>query len=183
LTKILVKFEFRVAASLEKKPMTAHKRKVSNAFADTNPDFDLGQIGPNHKLILNKFCVVRPQFVLPTVEFEPQSNPLCEADFSALGEVLCRLDGNFVAIFNCGAEAGASVGHKHMQVLPNLERKEFMLFPDMGIVSQGMAACANFAITLIKYCRSFKISNNSIPACLQVHTRRSGYSCTLEGVS
>src|SRR4051812_40558575 len=105
LTEFSIKFEFRVAASMEKKPMTAHQRRVSNAFADTNPDFDLGKIGLNHKLILNKFCVVRPQFVLPTITFEPQSDPLNKADLGALSEVLRRLDGDYVAIFNCGAEA------------------------------------------------------------------------------
>lgn len=80
--------------------------------------------------------------MLPTLAFEPQSDPLSEADFSALSEVLGKLDGNFVAIFKCGADAGASSGHKHMQVLPNPEREQFKLFPDMGTVSKGMSAYA-----------------------------------------
>ncbi|KAJ4359504.1 uncharacterized protein N0V89_000059 [Didymosphaeria variabile] len=128
------KFQFRIASSLAKKPQTAtrHQRKVSNAFADDNPDFSLGLIGPTHKLILNKFCVVRPQFVLHTVEFEPQQTPLSLADLGALWSVLGSLQSEHLAIFNCGADAGASVGHKHMQVLPHPGREAFELFPDGG---------------------------------------------------
>ncbi|KAJ4295549.1 hypothetical protein N0V90_007562 [Kalmusia sp. IMI 367209] len=124
-------FQFRVAASLAKKPQTATQKKVENAFDDDNPDFSLGLIGPHHKLILNKFCVVRPQFVIHTVEFERQQTPLSLADLSALWDVLSRLESEHIAIFNCGADAGASMGHKHMQLLPHPGRKEFELFPDL----------------------------------------------------
>ncbi|KAF2449185.1 hypothetical protein P171DRAFT_187741 [Karstenula rhodostoma CBS 690.94] len=126
------KFQFRVASSLAKKPQSAtrHQKKVANAFDDDNPDFSLGLVGPGHKLILNKFCVVRPQFVLHTVEFEPQQTPLSFADLSALWHVLGSLQSEHFAIFNCGVDAGASVGHKHMQVLPHPGRDEFELFPD-----------------------------------------------------
>jgi ATP adenylyltransferase/5',5'''-P-1,P-4-tetraphosphate phosphorylase II len=120
--------------------MTANQKKVKNAFADTNPDFYLGQIGPNHKLILNKYSVVRPQFVLPTLEFEPQSSPLNATDSAAVWDVLVRLGGDYIAIFNCGAEAGASVGHKHMQILPHPERKMFTLFPDTETLRGGKAS-------------------------------------------
>lgn len=146
--------------------MTAHKHKVSNAFADTKPDFDLGQIGPNHKLMLNKFCVVRPQFVLRRIEFEPQSNQLSEADFSAILEGLHKLDGDFFTIINCGTEARASVGHKHMQILTNPEREDFRLFLDMDRVSKGKVFYTALAITLTECFRSFKNSESSIPACL-----------------
>jgi ATP adenylyltransferase/5',5'''-P-1,P-4-tetraphosphate phosphorylase II len=117
--------------------MTANQKKVTNAFADTNPDFDLGHIGPRHKLILNKYSVVRPQFVLPTIEFEPQSSPLNASDSAALWDVLIRLGGDYIATFNCGADAGASVGHKHMQILPHPEREMFKLFPDTETLGEG----------------------------------------------
>lgn len=110
--------------------MTAHQKKVENAFVDSNPDFDLGVIGSKHKLILNKYCVVRPQLVLHTIDFEPQSNSLDAADFGAMWKVLCELGSDHFAIFNCGAEAGASVGHKHMQILPHTTKGAFELFPD-----------------------------------------------------
>jgi ATP adenylyltransferase/5',5'''-P-1,P-4-tetraphosphate phosphorylase II len=110
--------------------MTAHQKKIDDAFADSNPDFDLGIIGTKHKLILNKYCVVRPQLVLHTTNFEAQSNPLDIADFDALWKVLCEMGREYFAIFNCGADAGASVGHKHMQILPHSTNSDFELFPD-----------------------------------------------------
>lgn len=134
-------FQFRVAASLAKKPQTATQKKVDNAFDDDNSDFSLGLIGSNHKLILNKFCVVRPQFVIHTVEFEPQQTPLSLADLSALWNVLDRLESEHVAIFNCGADAGASVGHKHMQILPHPETEEFVMFPDAMELGDGIHDC------------------------------------------
>ncbi|CAI6335479.1 unnamed protein product [Periconia digitata] len=132
-------FEFRVAASLAKKPRTAHQKKVVNAFADDNPDFSLGLIGPNHKLILNKFCVVRPQFVLHTVEFVPQQRALDSADLGSLWHVLQSLQSEHIAIFNCGVDAGASVGHKHMQILPHPGGSDFQFFPDTVPAQDGKA--------------------------------------------
>ncbi|OAL46377.1 hypothetical protein IQ07DRAFT_149015 [Pyrenochaeta sp. DS3sAY3a] len=123
-------FQFRVANSLRTKPMTATQKKVENAFADANPDFTLNTIDHKHKLILNKYSVVRPQFVLPTLEFEPQSTPLDRSDIYAISDTLARLDGDYMAIFNCGADAGASVGHKHMQIIPKPADEDFSLFPD-----------------------------------------------------
>ncbi|KAL1648717.1 hypothetical protein SLS58_001892 [Diplodia intermedia] len=110
--------------------MSASQKKVDNAFSDDNPDFSLGQIGPKHNLILNKFSVVRPQFVLPTIDFESQNEPLSLADFQAVWEVLSSLENEYIAIFNCGVEAGASVGHKHLQIIPCPDSKEHKLFPD-----------------------------------------------------
>lgn len=117
--------------------MTATQKKVENAFADPNPDFTLGTIGSKHKLILNKFSVVRPQFVLPTLEFEPQSTPLNRSDTYAISDTLIRLDGDYMAIFNCGADAGASVGHKHTQIIPRPTNDGFSLFPDNAELVDG----------------------------------------------
>lgn len=124
-------FEFRVAASLISKPQDKEQKKPSpserqqrGAFDDDNPLFEIKKIGPRHRLILNKFSVVRPQFVLPTTEFEPQKDPLNEGDFAAIWEVLTGLSEKYMAIFNCGVDAGSSVGHKHLQVIPLPERYE-----------------------------------------------------------
>lgn len=118
--------ELRVAPSLRSKPVDTKQEKPKAAFADSEGDFDLGYYGPqkSHQLILNKFCVVRPQFVLPTAQYQPQSDPLNEGDFTAAWEVFSQLGDHqtqtskFFAIFNCGVDAGSSVGHKHMQVIP-----------------------------------------------------------------
>jgi len=121
--------------------MTATQKKVDNAFADESPLFSLGQVGNRHKLILNKYCVVRPQFVLHTIDFEPQQQALSKSDSSALWEALARFSDDYFAIFNCGADAGASVGHKHMQILPHPGREYFTLFPDASPLRAGKILC------------------------------------------
>lgn len=127
----------RIAETLKKKPWTSRQKKVDNAFADEDPDFNLGQIGPIHKLVLNKFSVVRPQFVLPTIEFQSQNDPLNAADLGAAWEVLSSLENEYMIIFNCGADGGASVGHKHLQVLPRPDPKEHELFPETLLSNEG----------------------------------------------
>lgn len=115
-------FEFHISPSLTKKPTTAGSTTRTPAFRDTNPAFDLGlSVGSRHRLILNKYCVVRPQMVLHTIAFEPQDDLLDEGDFDAAWRALALLDPQqqrFMVIFNGGKDAGASVNHKHLQVLP-----------------------------------------------------------------
>lgn len=123
-------FEFRVAESLIAKPQDKEQKapdpneKKKGVFDDENELFEITKLGDRHRLILNKFSVVRPQFVLPTVAFEPQLDPLNLADFTAVWEVLSSLSNQYLAIFNCGVDAGSSVGHKHLQVIPLPERYE-----------------------------------------------------------
>lgn len=78
--------------------------------------------GTRHKLILNKFCAVRPQMVLHTVEFESQDELLNESDFQAAWLALNSLGENYMVIFNGGKDAGASLNHKHLQVVPRPEK-------------------------------------------------------------
>lgn len=42
-----------------------------------------------------------------------------------------------MVIYNCGVEAGSSIGHKHLQVLPKPEKEEFELFPDALGIDDG----------------------------------------------
>ncbi|EME41442.1 hypothetical protein DOTSEDRAFT_36842 [Dothistroma septosporum NZE10] len=129
-------FEFRVAPSFKSKPVLPADAKGrsedTGAFGDDDPAFTI-ESGISHKLILNKFCVVRPQFVLHTTEFEQQSDPLTHRDIEALWQTMQSLgQGKYIGIFNCGAKAGSSIGHKHMQVFP---RSDHTIFPD-SLVSQ-----------------------------------------------
>jgi ATP adenylyltransferase/5',5'''-P-1,P-4-tetraphosphate phosphorylase II len=68
--------------------------------------------------VLNKFCVVRPQFVLHTVEYEHQDQGLNDGDLRAGWEALRALGDGYMVIFNGGEDAGASVAHKHLQIIP-----------------------------------------------------------------
>ncbi|KXT09157.1 hypothetical protein AC579_7290 [Pseudocercospora musae] len=114
-------FTFYLAESLKSKPIDTEQKKTprKEAFPESDGDWSLDIINGTHKLILNKFCSLRPQFVLPTLQFQPQSDPLNAQDLDALWKALRKLGGKaHFGIFNCGVEAGSSVGHKHMQVLP-----------------------------------------------------------------
>jgi ATP adenylyltransferase/5',5'''-P-1,P-4-tetraphosphate phosphorylase II len=125
-------FEFRVAPSLISKPQDKEQKETApsetnarGAFDDENPLFEIQKLGPRHRLILNKFSVVRPQFVIPTTTFEPQRDLLNVDDFAAVWHVIKKLRSQYsIGIFNCGVEAGSSVGHKHLQVIPTPERNE-----------------------------------------------------------
>jgi ATP adenylyltransferase/5',5'''-P-1,P-4-tetraphosphate phosphorylase II len=130
-TSLPFDFEFRVAPSLISKPQDKEQKSTApssgtnkrGAFDDENALFEISKIGPRHRLILNKFSVVRPQFVIPTVDFEPQRDPLNVEDIAAAWKVLNGVDHQYhIGIFNCGVEAGSSVGHKHLQVIPVPER-------------------------------------------------------------
>ncbi|KAN0106004.1 Ap4A phosphorylase II [Hyaloscypha variabilis] len=130
-------FQFRSATSLTVKPILSStdpgRSKPTNAFSDTDPDFLLSHIGPSHTLILNKYCVVRPQFILHTNDFVPQSDHLTESDLDAAWTVLSSLTRRkHIVIYNCGFEGGSSIGHKHLQILPRpSEGDGFEFFPDL----------------------------------------------------
>ncbi|KAG4435097.1 hypothetical protein IFR05_009406 [Cadophora sp. M221] len=131
-------FQFRSAPSFTKKPIQKAddpgRSSDQHVFSDTDPNFVIDFIGPSHKVILNKYCVVRPQYVLHTTVFTPQSDHLNEGDFAAAWDVLRRLESKHMVIYNCGVESGSSIGHKHLQVLPKPEKGDFELFPDaLGI--------------------------------------------------
>jgi ATP adenylyltransferase/5',5'''-P-1,P-4-tetraphosphate phosphorylase II len=136
-------FQFRSANSLTAKPILSStdpgRSKSTNAFSDTDPDFFLSHIGSSHTLILNKYCVVRPQFLLHTNTFIPQSDHLTESDLAAAWTVLSSLTrGKYIVIYNCGFEGGSSVGHKHLQILPRPKKEEgFEFFPDLLGIDSG----------------------------------------------
>ncbi|KAM0711689.1 hypothetical protein Q7P35_001056 [Cladosporium inversicolor] len=111
-------FQFYVADGLTRKPRTAGSKKRAPAFTGDSEEFTLGVFGTRHKLILNKYCAVRPQMVLHTVEFEPQDDLLNTHDFNAAWLALTALGDQYMVIFNGGKDAGASLNHKHMQVIP-----------------------------------------------------------------
>ena len=56
--------------------------------------------------------------MLHTVEYAQQDEGLEDADLRAGWEALAALGEGFMVIFNGGVEAGASVAHRHLQVIP-----------------------------------------------------------------
>ena len=87
--------------------------------------------------MLNKFCVVRPQFVLHTVEYEHQDQGLNDKDLRAGWAALQALGDGYMVIFNGGEEAGASVAHKHLQVIPKAGHIDQIA----GLIKKGKQEC------------------------------------------
>lgn len=87
----------------------------SNPFLAPEPALVVGEAGPSHLALLNKFCVLREHLLLVTRTFVDQRTPLDEADFAALSA--CMAGADVLAFYNGGPEAGASQAHKHLQLV------------------------------------------------------------------
>ena len=118
-----VDFEVRITPSLADKIQEAHQQQAREAagesvdpFADPDPDLVVGDLSATHFAILNKFPVLEHHLLLVTRAYEAQRAPLSRDDFAALQRALAELGG--LGFYNAGAEAGASQGHKHLQVVP-----------------------------------------------------------------
>lgn len=86
------------------------------------------------------YCMFRPHYVLHTRLFVPQSEALTLGDFEAAWAVMETGtgeggNGDMMMIYNCGFHAGASQGHKHLQVFP--EPRPFELFPEQATSETG----------------------------------------------
>jgi ATP adenylyltransferase len=93
---------------------------------------DIGPISETHFLAYNKFCGYRPHLMIltqdPTLK---QTSDLDRADISAAWDMLKSLGSQeYVAMFNCGAAAGCSRMHKHMQLVPR-PGDDFVLWPEL----------------------------------------------------
>ncbi|EER26664.1 hypothetical protein CPC735_008370 [Coccidioides posadasii C735 delta SOWgp] len=138
--------QFRIASSLTKKPQVDIKEAKAQSdrqqdtpspFARDPPDFVLEHVGAEHTLRFNKFCVVRPQFVLHTNEYKPQIEPLSASDLAAAWSVLCKLESPYIVIYNGGVQGGWSLPHRHLQLLPRPARDVHDLFPDTYGIENG----------------------------------------------
>ncbi|KAI5288044.1 hypothetical protein KEM54_005515, partial [Ascosphaera aggregata] len=107
--------------------------KPTSPFDRDPPPFILSHPTTTHTLRFNKFCVVRPQFVLHTNEWQSQIDPLQPIDFEAGWTTLRELGDGYMLIFNGGTQGGWSLPHRHMQLLPLATGEKFgyELWPDM----------------------------------------------------
>jgi ATP adenylyltransferase len=118
-----VDFQVRIAANLKEKIEEARKQQAREAagenvdpFEVPEPDLLVGDLSATHFGLLNKFPVLANHLLLVTRGFEDQQAPLTVADFDALHRGLSEVDG--LAFYNAGRTAGASQGHKHLQLVP-----------------------------------------------------------------
>ncbi|KAK7885373.1 hypothetical protein LTR67_010551 [Exophiala xenobiotica] len=134
------KFEFHICPALASKPSTVNaatedglgqlpKYGPGSDLVDADPLLKVAEVSSTHLLVLNRFCVFRPQFLILTRDsFKRQTEILDVHDLSAAWTVLQNLEQDCFVMFNCGNEAGCSRLHKHMQVIPC--SGGFTLFPD-----------------------------------------------------
>ncbi|KKY13780.1 hypothetical protein UCDDS831_g08726 [Diplodia seriata] len=131
-------FQFRICPALARKPQLQDAPDDNKPARTFGPGSDLefaddklllGTINETHHLVLNKFCVFRPQYVLLTADsFRRQDEPLSLADFDAVLAAWNRLSGSHYALYNCMEAAGSSRVHKHLQLFTH--PADFTLFPD-----------------------------------------------------
>lgn len=93
----------------------------ANPFQPWDPDLEVGAAGPDHVILLNKFPVMPRHALIISREFEPQSAPLTSGNFAAVVTLLREAGG--LCFYNGGAIAGASQSHRHLQWIPDDDRK------------------------------------------------------------
>ena len=107
---------------------------MKSDIQNESPLFNLTQVGPYHDLILNRFCVYRPQYILLTKDpVHNQHEPLDRRDIAASLLLLHASPSPIFVIYNCGEKAGCSRSHRHMQAFPSPGSKAntaLALFPD-----------------------------------------------------
>ncbi|TPX42524.1 hypothetical protein SeLEV6574_g05556 [Synchytrium endobioticum] len=119
-----VEFQIRLAPALVAKPAstllsaaTPSQLPKPNPFLPHDQKLFVSTIHGTHNLLLNKFCIVRDHILLTTREFQNQYNPLNVEDFTAILEIMKEMP-DTMTFFNCGDKSGASVLHKHVQIIP-----------------------------------------------------------------
>ncbi|MFP4693942.1 MAG: ATP adenylyltransferase family protein [Halothece sp.] len=103
----------------EKEKQAQHKEKTGEDFDPFLPyekDLFVSEISDTHICLLNKYNVVENHLLIVTREFEAQENLINHADFTALCACLQKVNG--LGFYNSGKDAGASVKHKHLQLVP-----------------------------------------------------------------
>ncbi len=101
-----------------KSPEDKPQQNKSDVFAPPYvPNLHVKDVG-EHVMLLNKFCVVPQHFLMVTREFASQDLPPSPATLSlAYRTVAAHRAGatELLAFYNCGATAGASQPHRHLQ--------------------------------------------------------------------
>lgn len=130
-----IPFLVRILTTLIKKEQA--KEKQEEHKAKTGKDFDpflpyeadlfVGDISDTHLCLLNKYNVVDHHLLIVTRNFEKQENLLNKADLTALCACLQQVNG--LGFYNSRKDAGASVRHKHLQLVPNSLAPNFNQIP------------------------------------------------------
>jgi ATP adenylyltransferase len=113
VTEAGVRFQVRILGEVARKE--AHVPE-SDPFLAPLPELVVGDVGPHHRCLVNRFNVLPLHALVVTREKKPQALPLERSDFAALAACLVDLDA--LAFYNAGRLAGASQDHRHLQLVP-----------------------------------------------------------------
>jgi len=108
-------FELRQLCGLPPRHLRPEGPKP-NPFLPWDQRLEVGSIGDDHILILNKYPVQEGHMLLITRKWAAQDGWLELADWAALARV--DRDTSGLWFYNSGPAAGASQPHRHMQLLP-----------------------------------------------------------------
>jgi ATP adenylyltransferase len=110
-----VTFAVRVRRGLSRKRTAARTAKPPNPFLPYEEALFVADLSDTHLCLLNKYPVMPGHVLIVTREFEPQQAPLSLPDFEALWTCLGEVDG--LGFYNSAPLAGASQGHRHLQLV------------------------------------------------------------------
>ncbi len=111
-----IPFQVRLAPSLAKKPTLTKKEPTANPFLPHDPDLFIADY-PAHNLLLNKFSIEKYHVLLTTKEFKSQFELLEKDDFKVSFQFMQSCP-EYFAFYNGGPLSGASLLHRHVQMLP-----------------------------------------------------------------
>jgi sulfate adenylyltransferase (ADP) / ATP adenylyltransferase len=119
-----IRFLVRILLSLARKEEAREQEERESSstgekidpFLPYDNDLFVAEISHTHIALLNKFNVVEHHLLIVTRQFEDQEMLLTLTDFEALMRCLAEYKG--LGFYNGGREAGASQGHKHIQIVP-----------------------------------------------------------------
>ncbi len=123
-----INFQVRVVENLSRKSeeVQRHVKQEPDTKDTNNKHFNpflpyetalyVGELTDHYRCLLNKFNVMDHHILMVTSRFEPQQTPLDVEDFLASQICLQAQDG--LVFYNSGPVAGASVEHKHLQMIP-----------------------------------------------------------------
>lgn len=118
-----ITFQIRVVENLTRKSNEMKRRAEQTTAAEDfdpflpyDPNLYIGELTNHYRCLLNKFNVMEHHILMVTNRFVTQLEPLNRHDFLAVQLCLQARDG--LVFYNGGSAAGASITHKHLQMVP-----------------------------------------------------------------
>lgn len=118
-----VAFTYSYMDNLKKKYASASS--IYPFLPPIEPGIFITNLSTTHRLLFNKFAVVKNHVLVVTSSYQEQTEPVNQNDFSAIFKVVSALKG--LCIFNSGPHSGASQPHKHAQVMPMFKETKYSI--------------------------------------------------------